>query len=265
MNQDNKIKSYLYLAITIAVLVTAFSIFSFSQSYSSSITPSSFRSFSVTAEGKVTAIPDIARFSFSVITEGGKDLKMLQEENTKKTNEAISFLKENGVDSKDIKTSSYNISPRYQYYSCGFNASNGVNVCPPPEIVGYTINQTVSVKVRDFSKIGDIMQGVVRKGANNVSSLFFEIDEPEKLELEAKKIALKKAKEEAEEIAKTSGFSLGKILSISSSKYTPPPSNPIFFSKIMSSSQVEEKNVPPQIEAGSEEISVFVTVQYEIK
>ena len=72
------IKQYFWVAVTVAVLVVAYAAWSYARTYSQSVEPSSFRSFSVTGEGKAVAIPDIASFSFSVVTEGGKDIGALQ-------------------------------------------------------------------------------------------------------------------------------------------------------------------------------------------
>ena len=75
---DIKIKNY--LGIGGVVLMAAFSLAAlwYVKSYSLVIEPSSFRSFTVSGEGKVVAIPDVAEFSFSVLTQGGKDLGALQ-------------------------------------------------------------------------------------------------------------------------------------------------------------------------------------------
>jgi uncharacterized protein YggE len=190
---DNKIKNYLAGAVVVAVFVFAFGYLNYVNSYSKSTQPSSYRSFSVSGEGKITAIPDIAKFTFSVITEGGKDVAALQKENTDKTNSAINFLKAQGVEAKDIKTANYNIEPRYQYYDCK-NPERSVSPCPPAEIAGYTITQTVSVKIRDFTKIGTIISGVVNNGANSVSSLSFTIDDKTTLENQAKEQAIAEAR-----------------------------------------------------------------------
>jgi uncharacterized protein YggE len=253
-----KIKNYLGVAIIIGVLILAGSAWSFARSFSKSIEPSSFRSFSVTAEGKALAIPDVAEFSFSVITEGGKDIAKLQAENTAKMNAAIDFVKSNGVDKKDIKTASYNLEPRYQYFSCPRDTSGP---CPPPEILGYKITQTVLVKVRDFGKIGDIFSGVVKNGANSVSSLNFKVDDPTLVQDEARKEAIGKAKEKAKAVAKAGGFRLGQLLSIEEN-FTPVP----YYAKGLAFSRGEAEVLSaPVIEPGSEEIRVTVTLRYEIE
>lgn len=258
---ENKIKSYLAAAVVLAVFIFAFGYLSYVNTYSKSTQPSSYRSFSVSGEGKVTAIPDIAKFTFSVITEGGEDVDALQRENTDKTNSAIEFLKAEGIEAKDIKTASYNISPRYTYYDCK-DLYSSVSSCPPPEIAGYTITQTVSVKIRDFAKIGKVISGVVDAGANSVSSLSFTIDEPTALENQAKEKAIIQAKEKAKLVARAGGFNVGRLLSIDEGY------NPYYAygmgggDLVKAESSIESA---PTIEAGSQEIVVNVTLRYEIE
>ena len=164
-----KIKNYLGVAIIISIFILAISAWSYVNSYSKVVEPGSFRSFSVSGEGKVVAVPDVAEFDFSVITEGGKNIASLQKENTDKTNKIIEFVKGKNIASKDIKTLSYNLTPRYQTYSCPEIGGP----CPPQEIIGYTITQRIAVRVRDFAKIGDLLSGVIENGANSVSDLCF--------------------------------------------------------------------------------------------
>ncbi len=259
---DKKIKNYLGVSALISMVILAISSLMFAGIYSKSIEPSSYRSFSVSGEGSVVAIPDVAQFSFSVITEGGKDIGALQQENAQKANRAIALLKDSKVEEKDIKTTSYNLQPRYQYFSCPIDKNSSAKPCPPPEIVGYTISQTVSVKIRDFEKTGEILTGVVQGGVNSVSELSFTIDDKTEIENEARQEAIAIAINKAELIAQAGNFNLGKILSISED------SSPIFsrFDKsfaIMSTS--EDAAFSPTIEPGSQEVTVGVTISYEIK
>lgn len=138
-----------------------------------------------------------------------------------------------------------------------------VRPCPPAEIVGYTITQSVQVKVRDFSKVGEILSGVVEEGANTVSQLSFTIDEPDAVQNEARAEAIEKAKQKAKLVAKAGGFGLGRLLDIQESGYLPP----IYYAKEafgrggadMSSS------VMPAVEPGSQEVTVSVVLRYEIR
>jgi len=249
------------------MLAVGYAALSFSGAYSRSIQPSSFRSFSVSGEGKAVVVPDIAQFSFSVLSQGGKDLAALQEDNTNKTNKAIDFLKKQGVDQKDIKTQQYNVEPRYQYYNCNptIYREGGVATqpCPPPDIVGYTITQNVEVKIRDFSKIGDVMSGVVQNGANQVSSLNFTLDDPTSAENDARAEAIDEAKRKAEAVAKAGGFRLGRLLAIEEGYSTP------YYAYgrggvAMDAAESTKALPAPTIEPGSQDVIINVVLRYEI-
>src|SRR4030042_1964855 len=208
-----QIKKYLFIVLIGALAIFAISAIWYVYSFSKSSLPN--RTFMVSAEGKVAAVPDIMQFNFSIIIEGGKNLVELQKTNSDKANKAIAYLKSNSIKDEDIKTKNYSIEPRYEYYTC----KSGV--CPPPVITGYMVRQTVLVKVREFDKIGNILTGVVENGANSVSDLSFTIDDSSKLENQARTEAITKAKEKAKLIAKAGHFGLGRLVSIneSSSRY----------------------------------------------
>lgn len=257
MDQE-KLKQYAWVVFGISAIVVSGAIWKYADAYSNSIQPSSFRSFSVSAEGRAVSIPDVAAFTFSVVTQGGKDMTKIQTENTTKMNKAIAFVKANGVDDKDIKTQNYSLQPRYQYSNC---PKPGM-VCPPPEIVGYEIDQTVLVKVRDFAKVGDILAGVVNNGANSVSSFQFTIDDPTSVQDMARAEAIQKAKVKAEALAKTGGFSVGRLLGITEGGNYPRPMMLDYAAKGFGGA---EASVAPSIAPGSQETTVTVTLQYEIK
>lgn len=261
---DAKIQNLLGISIISALLLFVAVSFWYVASFSKSAVPQ--RTFQVQGEGKVVAVPDVAELSFGVLTEGGKNLSALQKQNSEKVNAIIAFLKEQGVEEKDIKTQSYNISPRYQYYSCppvilkGEESAPVSRPCPPSEIIGYSVSQSTLVKVRDLDKAGDIVAGVVDRGANTVSGPTFTIDDPAQLENEARAEAIKKAKEKAQAIAQASGFRLGKLLTIQEGISYPQP---IPFYAIEQAKGGE--TTPPQIEPGSQEVRANVTLTYEIK
>jgi uncharacterized protein len=247
------------MVLVLLMIVGSVSIYRYVSFYGQSVS-SSARSFSVRGEGKVVAVPDVAVFSFQVISQGSgvKDVSKLQEDNTKKVNQAIEFVKTSGIDDKDIKTESYSLEPRYQYYPC---VGNGP--CRLAEIVGYTIRQSVSVKVRDFGKIGELLTGVVDRGANSVSDVRFTIDDLSELKAEAREEAIAKAQTEAKNIARAGGFSLGKLLSLDESwPYYPEP---VYGRGGTEEMLKSDMSVTPVLEPGSEEISVTVNLRYEIK
>lgn len=270
-------KKYLGIGVAVALLIFAFSAASYVRTYAKSIEPATFRSFSVSGEGRVVAVPDIARFTFDVISEGGKDLGALQTANTQKVNAAIAFVKSKGVDAKDVKTEGYNVEPRYQNFVCqrqgmdfpgapAIYPDTSSKVCPPPAIVGYTVRQTVSVKVRDFNVVGDVLSGVVQNGANSVSQLSFTIDDPTGVENEARAEAITKAKEKAEALAKAGGFRIGRLLSISEGGPQPYYGVEAFSKAAGFGMGGDAAPAPaPTIEPGSQEVRVQMFLTYGIK
>lgn len=288
MNQN--IKNILGSAIVLTVLAVGYAAVSYVHTYGKAIQPSSFRSFSVTGQGKAIAIPDVAEFNFTVITQGGKDLASLQSQNTTAINKTIAFVKSKGVADKDIKTQYYNVSPDYQTYNCnifpqiysGTSESAGsammiqapapssptimppVRSCPPALIAGYTITQSVEVKIRDFTKIGDVMSGVVTNGANQVGQLSFTLDDPSTIQNQAEADAITKANAEAKIIAKAGGFTIGRLLNLQTGGNPYPIYNYAMSARAMDS--VKSASAPtPTIEPGSQEVNMTVTLQYEIK
>ena len=253
-----KVKNYLGAALTISALMVGFASWHFVSSYADSADPFSSRTLAVSGEGEVVAVPDIAEFTFSVITQGGKNLETLKNQNTEKINSAIAFLEESGIDEQDIKTQYYNVQPRYQYYDC-----RSTGICPPADIVGYEVNQGVLVKIRDFSKVGDILSGVVERGANSVSQLSFTIDDPTMIQNEAREKAIQEAKDKAEAIAEASGIRLGRLVAVEEGY----PSTPSIYydARAEGLGMGGASSVSPDIQPGSQEVVVSVTLRYEIK
>ncbi len=204
----------------------------------------------VDGEGKITAIPDIAEISLGIETQKPKVVDA-QKENTEKMNNIISQLKEMGVEAKDIKTTNYSIYPRYDW-------TENRQV-----LRGYTISQSVNIKIRNLEKIGDIVDKAGQLGANQVGGLNFTIDEPETIKQQAREKALVNAKEKAEALAKVAGVKLGKLVSFAESSN---PVYPVYRDYAMKALEAgaAESAPAPTVEPGSQEVIVNVMVTYEV-
>lgn len=254
---SDKVKNYLGITLIGALIIVAIVSLNIASVYSES---ASQRSFVVSAQGKSVVIPDIAQFTYGIITEGGKDIATLQQHNTNQTNKINDYLTSKGINKKDIQTQYYNVQPRYQYSA--IPSCNPGGICPPPEIVGYSISQTLLVKVREVSKAGDLLSGVVNNGANSVSQLSFTVDDPTTFQTEARKQAIQKAQEKAHSIAQAGKFTLGKLLSINEASDETYP----YSSYDVGSMEAGGKGgAAPMIEPGSQEVFVNVTLTYEIR
>ncbi len=148
----------------------------------------------VSGKGEITAIPDIAQFSFSV-TEEAKTTKEAQEKATVKTNAAIAYLRSVKIDDKDIKTVGYNVNPRYEYVKDQSVIGCVGMGCPGKQIInGYEVSQTIQVKVRDTTQAGTILAGIGDLNVTNISGLDLTIDDETKLLQQAREKAIEDAR-----------------------------------------------------------------------
>lgn len=255
MTEDfiKQVKSIAWLMLAIAAVVYVYQFGrSVDQSYPN-------RTFSVDGESKMETATDIATFTASVTTEGGKNVADIQKQNVDKMNTINAFLKDQGVEKKDLQTSQYSLTPRYTYYPC-----DGKTACPPATISGYTLTQTLTIKVRNLETVGDILSGIVEKGANNVSGISFTVDDDSVARQVARTDAIAKAKLKAEEIAKAGGFRLGKLMSLYEDNGVVPTDNTGYGGMSANSSAEAKVAAPPVIEAGTQSGTVHINLTYEI-
>lgn len=211
--------------------------------------PAISNTISFSGEGKIKVKPDTAKVDVGLITEG-KDTIAVQNENSSKMNAVIKFLKERGINDEDIKTSSYSLSPKYDY-------NKGKS-----SLAGYVLNQNIVVTIRNLDKIGQILDGAVSNGANKVDSVSLFVDKPEELKNKAREEAVKQAKGKALAAAKIAGFKLGRLVGFSEGFSGEPP---------VSFEALNDKRVgggiasAPQIEPGNQEINVNITLTYLIR
>lgn len=228
----------------------------------------------VSGIGEVTAVPDIASFSFSV-TETAKQVSDAQNNASKKMNKIIDALKAMSILEKDIKTTGYNTYPKYDYQR---------SVCPPTPapmmgsvssysypctdgkqvLTGYEVSQTITVKVRKMADAGAALSKVGDLGAQNISGLNFVIDDIEKVQAEARDLAIQDAKAKAEKLAKSLGVKFSRITSFYENGVYPQAygyGGDMMNAKVMSADAVSI----PQIPTGENKITSNVSITYEIK
>lgn len=212
---------------------------------------------SVSAEGKVKAVPDLATITIGVLSQGS-DAVDVKNQNNAKVNKVIDYVKKQGVPEKDIATSQYSFYPQQDW-------KDGTS-----RITGYQGNQDITVKVHGVDKSQDVINkisdGAVNAGANQINGVFFSFEDPNELQQKARKEAIAKAKEKAQELAKEAGLTLGKVVSVSeSSGYIPGPV-PMYAEKAMGVGMGGgAANVAPSIQPGSQDITESMTVVFEVK
>ena len=211
----------------------------------------------VSGNGEIVVKPDIATVSFGVSAEN-LDVSKAQTESATKMNDIIGLLKTEGINEKDIKTTNYNIYPKYDYVKASLDYYYGGKQV----LVGYVVSQTVEVKIRDISKAGAILSGVGKFGATDVSGLSFTVDNQDIVKDQARDLAIQDAKTQAKVLAKGLGVKLMKITSFSESGNYPTYYG---MEKSMAAGMSNADVVVPQILTGENKITSNVSITYEIK
>ncbi len=216
----------------------------------------------VSGEGEVLAVPDIGKFSFSVTAED-VEAATAQEESGKKVNDILAFLREQGIEDKDIKVEYYNLYPKYRWEErvCALGS-----YCPPGERVqdGFEVTQQVAVKVRDTKQAPAVITGVGERGATNISNLTFTIDDTDALQAEARAEAIADAQAKAKVLAEQLGVRLVKI----SAFYEEGNGRDLYYktAPAMMDMAVEEAGFGgAEMPVGEESTKVNVSVTYEIR
>lgn len=222
---------------------------------------SATNTISVSGEGEVFAVPDIASFSVTV-REDALEVADAQAEATKKANDIIAFLRAQGIEERDIKTENYSVSPRYEWQEA---ATCRAGYCPPGKqvLAGYEVYQSLLVKVRDTKKAGDILSGVGNLGVSEVSGLSFTIDDDEALKADARAKAIADAEAKAKQLAGDLGVSLVRIVGFSEGEAYQP-----YYAKreVMAVAMDAMGGAPaPELPVGENKIMSNVTVTYEIR
>lgn len=236
------------MCVLIGILILFFGAGFFNMLNQGSKDPSTI---TVTGDGEVIVKPDLALVNFSVVTEADSAAKAMTDA-TEKMNQVIKAMKDSGIKEKDLKTTSFNVSPRYEFSQSSW---------PNPgqrSLIGYEVRQTLEVKIREIDKSGDIIGKAVESGANQVGNLQLTVDNQEKYKNEAREQAIDEAKGKAKELASQLGVRLVKITNFQEGD------SPVFFLEA-SDSMGRGGGESPQIEVGENTIEVNVTISYEIK
>ena len=217
----------------------------------SSITQTRGEPFIVSGEGKVSVTPDIAKVTLG-IQEEGQILKQVQDSMNKKSKTLVDAIKKLGIEEKDIKTTSYNVYPQYDYTSS------------IQRITGYSASTSYEVTIRDFDKVNQVLVEATNSGANTTGGISFEVNDETRAKKiqEAREEAVGKAKEKAEGLAKVAGISLGKIINITESQGGNEIRPMYATAKDLAGGGAP---TPADIEPGETEITVTISLSYEVR
>ncbi len=205
------------------------------------------RTIIINGFGKVTGNNDIA-MTIIGYSNTDKDVAKAQAANKKVMDQIYAELKKIGVADKDLQ-SNYSIYPDYNY-----TEAKG------QELRGYRVSNSLTVKIRDLSKISDVLGLAGKYGATEVSGLSFTIDDPENLKAQARDKALADLKVKANRLANALGVRLGGIISYNEYE----GGIDLYQQKVYMGAEMGGGDGPAAISGGSKDVTMNVSVTYEV-
>jgi uncharacterized protein YggE len=208
----------------------------------------------VSGEGSAEIAPDMALLTLSVMREASTAREALSENSTAmaKVQKAMTGM---GIAKRDLQTSNFSIQPRYTQ-----PPRQGPGAGEPRKLVGYMVRNSLSVRVRDISKVGEVLDTSVTLGVNEGGSILFSNDDPSAAITQARVKAVKQALSKAATLAEAAGVKVGKVLEISEQSYNPRPM-PMARSEMLMASSADA--VP--IAAGENTYKVTVNISLAIE
>lgn len=168
----------------------------------------------VSGTGSVEAAPDMAVITLGVTTEA-EAAGAAMDANSAAMAAVLARLSEAGVAERDLQTEALSLAPRWRHET-GPDGSG-------PQITGFVASNTLSVRVRDLARLGDILDLAIADGANTLGGLRFGVSQEDEMRDAARAAAVQDARRKAELLADAAGVSLGRLLELREDGGAAPP------------------------------------------
>lgn len=170
---------------------------------------------SISGEGKIKVVPDIAVIQLGV-QNNGKDAKEVKTLNDVTIEKVIKYIKKFNIPASDYQTAQMSLNKNYDYDKKKYS---------------YQANQTICVTLKDISKYDAFMMDVMDTGINVINGVEFKSSKIETYETEARKKAILNAKKKADDyVSVLPGQKVGKAIIISDNSFTNYP-QPVYMTK----------------------------------
>ncbi|CAB4327782.1 MULTISPECIES: outer membrane protein BP26/OMP28 [unclassified Brucella] len=249
---NTRASNFLAASFSTIVLAGAFSLPAFAQENQMTTQPARI---AVTGEGMMTASPDMAILNLSVLRQA-KTAREAMTANNEAMTKVLDAMKKAGIEDRDLQTGGINIQPIYVY-------PDDKNNLKEPNITGYSVSTSLTVRVRDLANVGKILDESVTLGVNQGGDLNLVNDNPSAVINEARKRAVADAIAKAKTLADAAGVGLGRVVEISELSRPPMPM-PIARGQFRTMLAAAPDNSVP-IAAGENSYNVSVNVVFEIK
>ncbi|WP_068086178.1 SIMPL domain-containing protein [Polycladidibacter stylochi] len=209
----------------------------------------------ITGNSTVMATPDSAQITSEVVTEA-EDAQQALQQNSAKMQKIMELLKQQGIEPKNVQTSSFRIYPVYQERD--YNNRNSDNN-QPPRIVGYNVQNGLEITLNKVEALGPLLDKLVKSGSNRISNIRFLVSNQDALLNKARGAAALDAKKKAQLYANALNMKLGNAITITEGGYSAPrqPRGEMVMLKAA-------MNSAPPIAAGEEQLTTSVTIKFEL-
>jgi uncharacterized protein YggE len=199
------------------------------------------RTVTVTGTGEVRGTPDVADLVLGVSGRAGSAAEVMSRI-ADRAQKVIDALHDAGVSDDDIQTADLSVQPAYD---------------DKGNVTGYEASNTVSVRIRDLTKAGEIVDAAAAEAGDDirVQGITFSIDDDSTLLAAARTKATKRARAQAEQLASGADVEVGEVRSITESTSSVP---------LTYAADAAGKAASTPVMPGSETISVQATVVFAI-
>src|SRR5271156_3933007 len=171
------------------------SAFSMAQNPASTVLPNTIF---VGADGKFETAPDTALIQFNISAQAD-NAKDAYDQAAKQADSTRQVLRANGIDPKSAEIGFFSVNPQYDWKN------------PKHKVIGYMVTTSVSLKLKDFSKIGPVTQQLADASVSDSQSLSYTLDSTEEAKAKAVADAYRRAHVSAQSLANASGRTLGEL------------------------------------------------------
>ena len=200
----------------------------------------------VSGDGRVSAKPDTATVSVSVVTQN-RSATEAQSQNAALTDAVLTAVKRAAGNGAEVKTSGYSLIPQRVYKE---------NL--PPTINGYEARNGISVTLRDLTKVGAVIDAATGAGANNIDGIAFSLRDDRQARNQALSEAAREALGKASALAQTLG---GRVVRIAAVEESGSPPRPVLYAQ----QEAFAAKTDTPIEVGALEINSQVRLEAEIE
>ena len=168
----------------------------------------------VGADGKFEAAPDTAVIQFNISAQADT-AKAAYDQVSKEAETTRQVLRNNGIDPKSAEVGFFAVNPMYDWKS------------PKHKVTGYQVTTSVSLKLKDFSKIGPIIQQLADANIAESQSLNYTLENIDEAKGKAVADAYRRARVSAQSLASASGRTLGELSYASVDTFENRPVQPV--------------------------------------